>query len=793
MRPTRLELSGFTAFRDPVVVDFTDAELFAFTGPTGSGKSSLIDAIVFTLYGCIPRLDRRAVAPIISLGRAEARLRLDFTVGGAAYTAVRVVRRTAKGATTKEARLEAADGTVLAGNEKELTAEVVRLLGLDFAQFTTCVVLPQGNFAQLLHAAPSERQDLLISLLDLGLYERMARLARAREARARADAEVATTLLNKLSYATPEARDAAAARVEVLEALRDELEAAEPALAALDAAEQAARSEATEASARLQRLAAVVVPGGLDDHQEALATARARAGDAAAAEVEAADRAETAEAALSQLPGRQSLERLIEQHDARDRHRRQLAKGTALVAERQEVETDAAATLEQAEALAQAAADHLEAVRWHHRADDLAGSLSVGEPCPVCRREVDELPALDPPADVDVAVAARSQADAEVKQARRAHSDAQRAVADVEAKLTSIREQLAELDAVLDGQPDEPTLRATLAEVVEAEAAERQARDAATAARRAAVAATRAVQQVEEAEVVARRTFEEVRDRVAALEPPSPGRVDLAADWAELAAWAADRRPVLAAEVEAAAERAGRAATERAGRTAELVRRCADAGVEVGRRAPHHAAADAAAKAVAVLAEIDRAVDDAAGYRADLDAHSRRAAVARELARLLNANHFEKWVLDEALGMLVEGATGLLRDLSDGAYSLGLDDNSAFLVVDHRNADEQRSARTLSGGETFLASLALALALADHVGSLASQGAARLESVFLDEGFGTLDPETLDTVAAAIEELGSRGRMVGLISHVPELAERVPVRFEVTKSVNSSTVRKVVA
>jgi exonuclease SbcC len=143
--------------------------------------------------------------------------------------------------------------------------------------------------------------------------------------------------------------------------------------------------------------------------------------------------------------------------------------------------------------------------------------------------------------------------------------------------------------------------------------------------------------------------------------------------------------------------------------------------------------------------------------------------------------------------MLVDGATELLRDLSGGAYSLGLDDNSAFLVVDHRNADEQRSARTLSGGETFLASLALALALADHVGSLASQGAARLESVFLDEGFGTLDPETLDTVAAAIEELGSRGRMVGLISHVPELAERVPVRFEVTKAVNSSTVRKVVA
>ena len=65
--------------------------------------------------------------------------------------------------------------------------------------------------------------------------------------------------------------------------------------------------------------------------------------------------------------------------------------------------------------------------------------------------------------------------------------------------------------------------------------------------------------------------------------------------------------------------------------------------------------------------------------------------------------------------------------------------------------------------------------------SLAAGGAARLESIFLDEGFGTLDPDTLDVVAAAIEELGARGRMVGVVTHVRELAERLPVRFEVRK------------
>ena len=89
--------------------------------------------------------------------------------------------------------------------------------------------------------------------------------------------------------------------------------------------------------------------------------------------------------------------------------------------------------------------------------------------------------------------------------------------------------------------------------------------------------------------------------------------------------------------------------------------------------------------------------------------------------------------------------------------------------------------RSLSGGETFQASLAFALALSDHLASLAAGGAARLDAIFLDEGFGTLDADSLDTVAATIEALAGGGRMVGIVTHVRELAERMPVRYVVTK------------
>ena len=139
---------------------------------------------------------------------------------------------------------------------------------------------------------------------------------------------------------------------------------------------------------------------------------------------------------------------------------------------------------------------------------------------------------------------------------------------------------------------------------------------------------------------------------------------------------------------------------------------------------------------------------------------------------------------------LVEGATARLKELSGEQFSLTYDDGD-FMVIDHKNADQVRQAKTLSGGETFLASLSLALSLADQLASFATGKTVTLDALFLDEGFGSLDADTLDVVASAIEDLGSRGRMVGLISHVPELADRVPVRFEVRKTANASHIEKV--
>ncbi len=97
-------------------------------------------------------------------------------------------------------------------------------------------------------------------------------------------------------------------------------------------------------------------------------------------------------------------------------------------------------------------------------------------------------------------------------------------------------------------------------------------------------------------------------------------------------------------------------------------------------------------------------------------------------------------------------------------------------VVDTWQADAVRDTRTLSGGESFLVSLALALALSDLVSHK-----TRIDSLFLDEGFGTLDSETLDTALDALDALNASGKTIGVISHVEAMKERIPVQIKVRK------------
>ena len=157
---------------------------------------------------------------------------------------------------------------------------------------------------------------------------------------------------------------------------------------------------------------------------------------------------------------------------------------------------------------------------------------------------------------------------------------------------------------------------------------------------------------------------------------------------------------------------------------------------------------------------------------------------------LLRANSFERWLCGEALDTLMTEASQTLMELSGGQYQLDRDDRNDLVVIDFEDAGARRPVHTLSGGETFQASLALALALSRQVVGL-SAGMRDLNSMFLDEGFGTLDGDTLETVGTTLERLSvGSDRMIGIITHVAALAERAPVRFVVSHTGATSALRK---
>ena len=159
---------------------------------------------------------------------------------------------------------------------------------------------------------------------------------------------------------------------------------------------------------------------------------------------------------------------------------------------------------------------------------------------------------------------------------------------------------------------------------------------------------------------------------------------------------------------------------------------------------------------------------------------------------------FERYVLGAILDEVVYAANLRLQKMSRNRYSLERSDYTGGgrgkqgldLAVMDAFTGQSRPANTLSGGETFLASMALALGLADVIQSYA--GGIHMDTMFIDEGFGTLDPDTLELAMETLLQLQASGRLIGIISHVPELKSRIPAHLEVTRGDDGSTAKFVI-
>ena len=361
------------------------------------------------------------------------------------------------------------------------------------------------------------------------------------------------------------------------------------------------------------------------------------------------------------------------------------------------------------------------------------------------------------------------------------------------ARLSQVSARISELDALLEGAPNDEQITERLALLKRLETAADQAKTVLDAARQRRIAADKALAALGEEEQTARSQLSGARDSVVALGAPVLDGRGLLDAWMVLLTWGQDQakfREQEAATAERAADLARASIVEL---TSQLSRDLANAGIELASGAVHEKAAAAVASALEGARARTSRIRERRAEAADLVQKQRTAQeeqqVAHMLGNLLQARQFPQWLVSEALDDLVTAASETLAALTNGQFDLTHDKGDLF-VIDHADADAKRSVRTLSGGETFQASLALALALSSQISALATAGAARLDSIFLDEGFGTLDGETLEVVATTLETLAQGSRMVGVVTHVTALAERVPVRYRVTRNARTSTVAR---
>ncbi len=454
------------------------------------------------------------------------------------------------------------------------------------------------------------------------------------------------------------------------------------------------------------------------------------------------------------------------------------------------------------------------------------------------RAQVEQAEALQGQADRAL-TAARGQFESVTERLARARHDADGM--EVAQAARARQEADAAVDAARQAAQEAEDLAAQLKALDAATAQEHQAVDAARLDRQAALARLEADREALEQDVArceqGRGTWPSVAARGAAL---LAGALEAEAASREVAeaGSALERAGSARAELAEALGREGfadvgqaeaarldhdaRQALEEAVRQADAARRRVRAGLEAPEledldgqdhlgpaalaldkaRAAAERAGEARARTEASHAQLDRActeVEQAASAYQDAVGSSAALLEVTALARGDNptGTPLATWVLQARFDEVLVFANERLAQMSSGRYELVRVDQEAgqrgrrqglgLAVTDHLGVGRSRDPRTLSGGETFYVSLALALALADVVS--AESGGVSLDTLFIDEGFGTLDPQTLQDVLAELGRLQEGGRTVGIVSHVAELRRQIPDRIEVRRRETGSTVR----
>lgn len=786
MRPRSLTIDGIAAYRQKTEVPIGDANLFALVGPTGSGKSSVLDAICLVLYGTVPRLgDRRKLAPALTTGRDSATIEFTFDVGAATYRTVRVLKRTKTGATTKEAvfeRIDPATGDivlVLAESVSDFPKAVMSVIGLDYDDFTKVVMLPQGDFAAMLKTDAGKRRAMLIDMLGLGIYEQVMQAANQERAAADGRLGVVADEQQRLVGITADTVSAANAAVDGLQALLDMLTELTERKTEAEGQLRTARQEHDTATQHRDRVTGLpVCPDDVRQLTEDIDAADGQIDQAAFALEEAKETLVGVEVTAEQTREQATIAR--EQQSTRTRLDQLQAD-----ADRCDVDaTNARTAADQAAAQAVVAADALPAkqvaadrARRTDAAAHAAVGLHAGDECPVCARTLNDTPELQPDPDLVATITAADDA-AQMATGLQSRAETLATTAESAADNAATANTLLVEETERAGEVmDNGSIAVALAADATAVAAAKATRTVVTEHERLHTGAVKARKTLDTRAAQARATLDTLR--VGIGDPACPSADGpIAVAWDTILVWAADQAQRRQRAVDTTRHTVEQAAAAVTATTTEM----ADAATAAGFTPTPNtdivvATGSALGRESAKAEQMAKDLSRGTALAEEVVTVTRRRDVMSTVADLCRTNKIREWLLEDAILRLVDRATEQLQVLSSGRYEMTYTDGD-FTICDLFEGAATRPIRSLSGGETFLVSLALALALGEEIAAN-STATVRSESLFIDEGFGTLDPERLDLVAEVLETLGA-SRVIGIVTHVPEIAERLPVRIEVT-------------
>ncbi len=845
MKPRYLSFCGINSFSEPVEIDFSEllaSGLFGIFGDTGSGKSTILDCISLALYGGTPRV-RTGLSDIINtrLDRAYVHFEFEIYFEGErkVFRIERELKRKNSAQTLKVIELrEGGETLVRAEGVTSGEAFLKGVVGLEQKDFEKCISLPQGEFAQFVKAAPSERLKLVSRLFDLEKYgERLVKRANIHYRECAAEAEIARTRLEPYAEISAEnnarleeetraleeeelsslaalakaregeallserykkrlEREKVTARLALLREKEGEISSLEHELSRLSFAAEISRAEGERAAAeKEEKSAAASLQRAQSEKEEAerlLDNCLLWDGEKAQAELdELTVRKTKAEQAEAERRRREELERKLSETRRKFAEERDLFKGFSYETERAELEKALQETGE---------GDFLSFIETHGKAELLRGEYAT------FAGELKEIGEKYPETEEDISPL--------VEKYTRL-SEGEREGFDLRAQFETLekrRKELQEARLSLEQRNARYTSHLQRLQQLQTEGSDLKER----------LLSLGGAEEGEKSDALSLIILEKKRERKRRLEELESARKKSALCASAFAA-AAERKNAAQTRLRLANERLGSAllrgkfsSAEEAAALMERFGRAEDAEERVKRFREEYAALRARAEELpedpdATLEALEHARQEAkelenrsrevsgqlalkrrelsAGKEAlsrkselerEASARKREAEIAERLKKLFEANKFMEFIAEEYLQNIAQNASARLLSLTSGKYFLRYE--GGFFVGDNLNGGALRGVHTLSGGEVFLVSLSLALALSAEICARSSRP---MEFFFLDEGFGTLDTSLVDTVMDSLEKLRSEHFAIGIISHVEELKHRIEKKISVEKATDS--------